>query len=180
MIDFILDSHCLIVKGLKSVTAVTGTGEVSTTTPAPADEVGMDVEEPTQPAAIRADPAPTPSPTTVSADQSYEEAFEVGGASEVQRAGVSKDESGSIPGEKGRAATEEREPEEAAVTINELQQKVRTKPKARGELLLDLIQSFRGGMLRVDSNLRAAMFRSLRYLVSVVESHRSAYRRHVR
>lgn len=42
---------------------------------------------------------------------------------------------------------------------------VKGAPGAGGELLLELIRSFRGGMLRVDSNLRAAMFRAVRYLV---------------
>lgn len=46
-----------------------------------------------------------------------------------------------------------------------LQEKVEDKLAAREDLLLELIRSFRGGMLRVDSKLRAAMFRSLRYLV---------------
>lgn len=41
--------------------------------------------------------------------------------------------------------------------------KSETSPK--GDLLLELIRSFRGGMLRVDSNIRATMFRALRYLV---------------
>ena len=41
--------------------------------------------------------------------------------------------------------------------------KSETSPKA--DLLLELIRSFRGGMLRVDSNIRATMFRALRYLV---------------
>lgn len=156
------------MKGLKNGTALVGTGEASTATPAPAEEVAVHVEEPAQPAVqvVRADPATAPSPTTVSADQPSEETFEEGGAGAVQTAAeASKYESGSMHGEKESAATEEREQEEAAATM-----KVSTKPKARGELLLDLIRSFRGGMLRVDSNLRAAMFRSLRYLVRIVES----------
>ena len=41
--------------------------------------------------------------------------------------------------------------------------KSETRPK--DDLLLELIRSFRGGMLRVDSNIRATMFRALRYLV---------------
>lgn len=39
-----------------------------------------------------------------------------------------------------------------------------TSSGGRG-LLLELIRCFRGGMLKVDSNLRAAMFRAVRYLV---------------
>lgn len=159
-----------IVKGLKNVTALVEIGEASTAAPAPADAV-VHGEEPAQPAIARADPASAPSPTMVSADQSSEEAFREDGAGEVQTAELSKDESGSVQGEKESAATEERQQE---ATMGEPPRKVHTKPKARGELLLDLIRSFRGGMLRVDSNLRAAMFRSLRYLVRIVEP-RSAY-----
>lgn len=43
--------------------------------------------------------------------------------------------------------------------------KSETSPKS--DLLLELIRSFRGGMLRVDSKIRATMFRALRYLVRV-------------
>ena len=42
---------------------------------------------------------------------------------------------------------------------------VKSKPTSKLELLVELLRSFRGGMLRVDSNLRAAMFRAVRYLV---------------
>lgn len=118
----------------------------------------------------RVDPATTPSPTATLAEQPCEEAFEEGGADEVTAAEDSRDESGSVRGEKESTATEERQQDEAAATSNEPPPKVSAKPKARGELLLDLIRSFRGGMLRVDSNLRAAMFRSLRYMVRTVIS----------
>lgn len=43
----------------------------------------------------------------------------------------------------------------------------KSKPNAGERLLVELVRGFRGGMLRVESNLRAAMFRSLRYLVRV-------------
>lgn len=150
------------------------TEEASTATPAPAE---VHEEEPKQPAVVRADPATAPSPTTVLAGQRAEEASEEVGAGEVQTPEVSRDESGSVQGEKESAATEERQQEEAAATTsNEPPQKVSTKPKSRGELLLDLIRSFRGGMLRVDSNLRAAMFRSLRYLVRIVSSSHPSHK----
>lgn len=166
-----------IVKGLKNVTALAETGEASTATPAPAEVAH--VEEPAQPAVARVDPATAPSPTTTLADQPCEEAFEEGSAGEVPAGEDSRDESGSVKGEKESAATEERLQEEAAAALNEPLPKVSSKPKARGELLLDLIRSFRGGMLRVDSNLRAAMFRSLRYLVrtAVVESRDTQVKR---
>lgn len=146
------------------------TGEASTVTPsAPANVVY--VEEPAQPAGVRADPVIAPCPTTGLADEPSEKAFEDGGAGEEQAAEASRDESGSMQGEKESAATEEQQHEETATaTSKDPPQRVSSKPKARGELLLDLIRSFRGGMLRVDSNLRAAMFRSLRYLVRGLES----------
>lgn len=47
---------------------------------------------------------------------------------------------------------------------------VKRKPKVKVQLqmglLQELLRSFRGGMLRVNSNLRADMFRAVRYLVS--------------
>ncbi|CAM9962272.1 unnamed protein product [Ascophyllum nodosum] len=46
---------------------------------------------------------------------------------------------------------------------------VKSKPTSKLELLVELLRSFRGGMLRVDSNLRAAMFRAVRYLVRTSE-----------
>lgn len=45
---------------------------------------------------------------------------------------------------------------------------IKAMPKPGDGLLLELIRGFRAGMLRVDSNLRAAMFRAVRYLVRVV------------
>lgn len=46
---------------------------------------------------------------------------------------------------------------------------VKRKPKVKMQLqmglLQELLRSFRGGMLRVNSNLRADMFRAVRYLV---------------
>lgn len=44
----------------------------------------------------------------------------------------------------------------------------KSKPQPGDGLLLELIRGFRAGMLRVDSNLRAAMFRAVRYLVRVI------------
>lgn len=58
--------------------------------------------------------------------------------------------------------------EESEIATGEKKHEVVAKmdePKTGSDLLLELIRSFRGGMLRVDSNLRGAMFRSLRYLV---------------
>lgn len=56
---------------------------------------------------------------------------------------------------------------EAGVNKPVLGGNIKSKLKPGGGLLLELIRGFRAGMLRVDSNLRAAMFRALRYLVSV-------------
>lgn len=136
-------------------------GEASTATTADAEHV----EQPAQQAAVApADPATAPSPAKVLSVLAFDEALGEGGPRGVHTAEV------PVQGEKKGAVSDERHEEEAVATIHEPPQKVGAKPKARGELLLDLIQSFRGGMLRVDSNLRATMFRSLRYLVRSVSS----------
>lgn len=62
---------------------------------------------------------------------------------------------------------------EAGVNRPVLGGDIKTKLKPGGGLLLELIRGFRAGMLRVDSNLRAAMFRALRYLVSVTRGART-------
>lgn len=66
-----------------------------------------------------------------------------------------------------KSAVVEEESEEVAGDKEQEEETKIEEPKSRGDLLLELIQSYRGGMLRVDSNLRGAMFRSLRYLVSL-------------
>lgn len=152
------------MKGLKHITALAGTAEpAATAAPAPAPAPAVAVEKPPP---RPADPttAVAASPTTVMvAQQSVGGGDQEGSTGKGQTAQVPEEESDSVQGEKETAA-EEQEQEEAA-TMNEPLQDVNNKPKAGGELLLELIRSFRGGMLRVDSNLRAAMFRSLRYLV---------------
>eukprot|EP00752_Nemacystus_decipiens_P007062 g6329.t1 len=165
----VADHLVLLSKGLKNVTALAETEEASTATPAPVDEAR--VEEAVRPAVARVDPARAPSPTTILPEQAPDEASEEGSAGGVQTAENSRDESGWVKGENDSsgAATEERQQEVAVATLHEPPPKVSAKPKSLGEQLLDLIRSFRGGMLRVDSNLRAAMFRSLRYLVQTSE-----------
>lgn len=149
------------MKGLKHITAMSGTVEQAAT-PAPACVPTVTVAEPPRPA----EPTTADSPTTgaMAAQQAAEEKKQEGGTGKGHTAQALEGESDSVQEEKETAAGKQ-EQEEAA-TINELSQDVKSKPKAGGELLLELIRSFRGGMLRVDSNLRAAMFRSLRYLVS--------------
>lgn len=169
------------VKGLKHITAMAGTTTVveraataapasaaagaaveraATTAPAPAPAVAAE-------SSLPADPITAASPTTggMVAQQSAEENNQEGTTGKGRTAQAPDGESDSVPGEK-ETATREQEREEA-VTMNEPApaHDLNNKPKAGGDLLLELIRSFRGGMLRVDSNLRAAMFRSLRYLV---------------
>lgn len=81
-------------------------------------------------------------------------------------------------GDEGGSVTHEQPAEAGADLVNEQSERqqpsgvteprdeqVKDKAEIGGDLLLQLIRSFRGGMLRVDTNLRAAMFRAVRYLV---------------
>lgn len=163
------------MKGLKHITATAGTTVVERTAAAPASAAPGTVERAataapaSAPAAasepsLPADPTTAASPTTggMVAQPSAEENNQEGDTGKGRTAQAPDVD--SAPGEKETATWEQ---EQEVVTMNEPApaHDVNKKPKAGGELLLELIRSFRGGMLRVDSNLRAAMFRSLRYLV---------------
>jgi len=143
------------MKGLKNVTVL---AESATSTPAVAPA------EPIQTGAAVSARTAGPAPITAATPtQPAVEAFPDSGSGDVDAARVEQEALGQ-----GEQLEQEQQPEAATVIVPP--QMASIKPKARGELLLDLIRSFRGGMLRVDSNLRGTMFRSLRYLVSVFVS----------
>ncbi len=153
------------MKGLKNVTALAESGEASATATPTAVAEAVASAEPIQTGAAVPAPATGPAPTTAATStQPPAEALPDGGSGEVGTARVEQEE--LVQGEKAAGELEQEQQQEAA-TVVAPPVNSSTEPKARGELLLDLIRSFRGGMLRVDSNLRGTMFRSLRYLVSV-------------
>lgn len=154
------------IKELKNVTSLAGSGEPSATATPAAVAEAVEPAEPTQTGLVVAAPTTGPAPATAvtSTQPSAETHQDSSGSGGVNTARVEDGE--LVQGEKAAAGEQEREPQEAAPPLVAPPQIASTEPKTRGELLLDLIRSFRGGMLRVGSNLRGTMFRSLRYLVS--------------
>lgn len=71
-------------------------------------------------------------------------------------------------GEDVQLAQEATKPEAKSITKPETPIHLKSKSAVSRGLLLELLQGFRAGMLRVESNLRAAMFRGVRYLVRMV------------
>lgn len=149
-----------VSKGLKHVAAVAGSEDPLAT----GVTLAPDPEEP--PPGVERDPA-VASPTTAvtTTHQPGGEMPQDDSMDEQQAEPIREEKVGSIQEEKGILAEEEPAHEQVAKIDEAVQQQANTAPQPRGDLLLELIRSFRGGMLRVDSNLRAAMFRSLRYLV---------------
>lgn len=132
-----------------------------------------DTQQPTEESLKEAEPPPPgeerdPSigdllPAAVSPAQPAEDSFSGDNAAENQGDGMDE-------GQKAQASEDKSDlvQEESEIAAGEQEHEAVAKmdeSKSRGDLLLELIRSFRGGMLRVDSNLRGAMFRSLRYLV---------------
>lgn len=148
------------LKGLKNVTALAESGAV------PSTAMPTAVAEPIQTGTAVA-PTTGPAPTTAATStQPPAETFPDRSSGEIDTARVEQEE--LVEGEKAAGGLEQERQQEPTSEVEPPQ--IATAPRARSELLLDLIRSFRRGMLRVDSNLRGTMFRCLRYLVSVFVS----------
>lgn len=149
-----------VSKGLKHVAALAGSEDPLATgvTQAP------DPEEP--PPGVGRDPAgASPTIAVTTTRQPGGEMPQDDSMGEEQAEPIREEKVGSTQEEKDILAGEEPAHEQVVKIDEPVQQQANPAPQQRGDLLLELIRSFRGGMLRVDSNLRAAMFRSLRYLV---------------
>ncbi|CAM9959226.1 unnamed protein product [Ectocarpus sp. 6 AP-2014] len=160
----VADHLVRLAKGLKHVAAVTGSEDPLAT----GVILAPDPEEP--PPGVERNPA-VASPTTavMTTHQPGGEMPQDDSMGEQQAEPIREEKVGSIQEEKEILAGEEPAHEQVVKIDEAVQQEANTAPQPRGDLLLELIRSFRGGMLRVDSNLRAAMFRSLRYLVRTSE-----------
>ncbi|CAM9115932.1 unnamed protein product [Discosporangium mesarthrocarpum] len=75
--------------------------------------------------------------------------------------------SNAVVGEVSGSAGEAAGPDSQGEGAEEVGEQQLEKQKGTGDgVLVALIRSFRGGMMRVESNLRAAMFRAVRYLIN--------------